>query len=136
VTTYDLTKREIENVDSQILGVNGLPVALFGADIDPSLPPLVDVTADPLASIDPDVLLAMDDDDAEELEDDFVAKALLLENAKCRSTMPNSRSPRDLSPVPREPYLPSLRRDGHDRATGRASTRDRHNEDKRMPSSR
>jgi hypothetical protein len=74
--------KEMEPGDADIiLGRGGFSAELFGAEIDPSMPRLVDDTANPLASgIDPEVLLAMDDEDVDELEDDFISKALELEN--------------------------------------------------------
>jgi hypothetical protein len=79
-TVHDLKAGDVENVDI-IVGRGGFSAELFGAEIDPSLPRLVDDTDNPLASgIDPEVLLAMDDEDVDELDDDFVAKALDLEN--------------------------------------------------------
>lgn len=79
-TVHDLRKREIDNVDI-IAGQHGFSAELFGAEIDPSLPKLVEDTDNPMASGMPlELLLAMDEEDVDELDDDFVEKALALEN--------------------------------------------------------
>ena len=80
-SVHDLKKREIDNVDI-VAGRHGFSAELFGAEIDPSWPKLVDDTDNPLASGMPlDLLLAMDEEDVDEMEDDFIEKALALENA-------------------------------------------------------
>lgn len=78
-TVHDLKKHEVKDVD-QLIQAYGFDSDMFGTDIDPDLPKLVDDTGNPLGGVDLDILLAMDDDDAPPLEDDFVAKALAAEN--------------------------------------------------------
>lgn len=79
---HDLKKREISDVDLLVQKF-GMDRELFGTEIDPTLPKLVDDTEDLLnGDIDPDILAAMDDEDVEPLDDDFFAKALALENEK------------------------------------------------------
>lgn len=81
-TVHDLKKREVDNVDV-LAGRHGFSAELFGTDIDPNMPKLIDDTDNPLASgMDMDVLLAMDDEDVDELDDDFVSKALALETVE------------------------------------------------------
>jgi protein LTV1 len=79
-TVHDLTTRSIPNVDL-LVGHNGLPAELFGTEIDPTLPKLVDDTNANLlaAGVDPEVLLVMDESDPDALDDDFFARALELE---------------------------------------------------------
>lgn len=78
-TVHDLKDPEIDNVDI-IAGRHGFSAQLFGAELDPALPKLIDVSEDPMCGdMDLDLLLAMDDDDVEELDDDFVSKMLALE---------------------------------------------------------
>ena len=78
-SVHDLRKRET-NVDL-LVEQFGFDREIFGTEVDPNLPKLVDDTDDLLgAGIDPEVLAAMDDDDVDELDDDFFAKALALEN--------------------------------------------------------
>jgi hypothetical protein len=78
-----LTDRRIQNVDCEIIGRGGLPAEVFGAQIDPTLPKVIDDTDDLLGrGIDPEVLVAMDDDGIEPLDDDFFAKALALETGE------------------------------------------------------
>jgi protein LTV1 len=79
-SVHDLREKKVHNVDA-LVDKLGFTKDLFGTEVDPSLPKLIDDTFDPLASgIDPEILLAMDDDDAPPLDDDFFSKALEAEN--------------------------------------------------------
>lgn len=79
-SVHDLKKREITDVD-RLVNTLGLDREVFGTEIDPTLPKLVEDTENLLANdIDPEIFTAMDDDDVEPLDDDFFAKALALED--------------------------------------------------------
>lgn len=76
-SVHDLKKRELQNVDGFVQNKLGFDKELFGTEVDPNMPKLVDDTLNPLgADIDPDVLLAMDDPNADVLDDDFISKCL------------------------------------------------------------
>jgi len=78
-STYDLSKREVEDVDI-LLHKMGLSSELFGTENIADAPKLVDDTNNLLGNVDPDIFLAMDDENAEPLDDDFFSKALDMEN--------------------------------------------------------
>lgn len=79
-SVHDLKKREITDVD-MLVDKFGIDRDVFGTEVDPTLPKLVEDTEYMLANdIDPEIFTAMDDDDAEPLDDDFFAKALALED--------------------------------------------------------